>query len=39
MPMDACRCGNDYMVQFNLPGVSPDTIDLDVEPNMLTVKA
>jgi HSP20 family protein len=38
MPMDAYRSGNDYVVQFDLPGVSPDSIDLDVERNVLTVK-
>jgi HSP20 family protein len=39
MPMDAYRTGNDYVVQFDLPGVAPDSIDLDVERNVLTVKA
>lgn len=39
MPMDAYRSGNDYVVQFDLPGVSPDSIDLDVERNVLTVRA
>jgi HSP20 family protein len=39
MPMDAYRAGNDYVVQFDLPGVAPDSIELDVERNVLTVKA
>ena len=39
MPMDAYRSGHDYVVQFDLPGVAPDSIDLDVERNVLTVKA
>jgi len=39
MPMDAYRSGNDYVVQFDLPGVAADSIDLDVERNVLTVKA
>jgi HSP20 family protein len=39
MPMDAYRSGDDYVVQFDLPGVTPDSIDLDVERNVLTVKA
>lgn len=39
MPMDAYRAGDDYVVQFDLPGVAPDSIDLDVEHNVLTVKA
>lgn len=39
MPMDAYRSGEDFVVHFDLPGVSPDTIDLDVERNVLTVRA
>jgi HSP20 family protein len=39
MPMDAYRSGNEYVVHFDLPGVSPESIDLDVERNVLTVKA
>jgi HSP20 family protein len=39
MPMDAFRSGNEYVVQFDLPGVAPESIDLDVERNVLTVKA
>ncbi|GAA0928139.1 Hsp20/alpha crystallin family protein [Kribbella koreensis] len=39
MPMDAYRSGDEYVVVFDLPGVSADAIDLDVERNVLTVKA
>ena len=39
MPMDAYREGDEYVVVFDLPGVTPDAIDVDVERNMLTVKA
>jgi HSP20 family protein len=39
MPMDAWREGHDFIVEFDLPGVDPDSIDLDVERNVLTVKA
>ena len=39
MPMDAYRSGEEYVVRFDLPGVSADSIDLDVERNVLTVKA
>jgi HSP20 family protein len=39
MPMDAYRSGNEYVVEFDLPGVAPESIDLDVERNVLTVKA
>ncbi|MCT9089911.1 Hsp20/alpha crystallin family protein [Streptomyces sp. ASQP_92] len=39
MAMDAYREGDEYVVAFDLPGVSADAIDIDVERNMLTVKA
>ncbi|MER7246980.1 Hsp20/alpha crystallin family protein [Kribbella sp. NPDC000426] len=39
MPMDAYRDGDQYVVAFDLPGIAPDAIDLDVERNVLTVKA
>jgi len=39
MPMDAYRSGDEYVVHFDLPGVDPEAIDLDVERNVLTVKA
>ncbi|WP_410652663.1 Hsp20/alpha crystallin family protein [Amycolatopsis sp. cmx-4-54] len=39
MPMDAYRDGDAFVVCFDLPGVSADAIELDVERNVLTVKA
>lgn len=39
MPMDAYRSGDEFVVAFDLPGVSPEAIELDVERNVLTVKA
>ena len=39
MPMDAYRAGNEFVVAFDLPGISPEAIELDVERNVLTVKA
>ena len=39
MLMDAWRDGEHFVVEFDLPGVSADTIDLDVERNVLTVRA
>ena len=39
MPMDAERQGDQVELRFDLPGVAPDTIDVDVERNVLTVKA
>ena len=39
MPMDAWREGDTFVLEFDLPGVSPETLDIDVERNVLTVKA
>jgi len=39
MPMDAIRRGDRVVVKFDLPGVEPDSIDLTVERNVLSVKA
>ncbi|MGW2442054.1 Hsp20/alpha crystallin family protein, partial [Streptomyces goshikiensis] len=39
MPMDAYRDGDAYVIAFDLPGVNTEAIDIDVERNMLTVKA
>ncbi|WP_214407369.1 Hsp20/alpha crystallin family protein [Pseudonocardia lacus] len=39
MPMDAYRHGDVFVVEFDLPGVDPDGIELSVERNVLTVRA
>jgi HSP20 family protein len=39
MPMDAWREGDTFVVEFDLPGVSKESIDLDIERNVLTVRA
>ena len=39
MPMDAWREDDTFHIEFDLPGVDPDWIDLDVERNVVTVKA
>jgi len=39
MPMDAYRQGEQFVVHFDLPGADPSSIDLDVERNVLSVKA
>ena len=39
MPMEAWQEGETFLVEFDLPGVDPGSIDLDVERNVLTVKA
>jgi HSP20 family protein len=39
MPMDAWREGDTFVLEFDLPGVSAETLDIDVERNVLTIKA
>ena len=39
MPMDAWRDGDTFHVEFDLPGINPGSIDVDVERNVVTVKA
>jgi HSP20 family protein len=39
MPMDAWRDGDTFHVEFDLPGVGPESIDIDVERNVVTVRA
>jgi HSP20 family protein len=37
--MDAWREGEEFVVAFDLPGVDVDSVDIDVERNVLTVRA
>jgi HSP20 family protein len=39
LPMDAYRTGDQFVVEFDLPGADPASIELSVERNVLTVKA
>lgn len=39
MPMDAYRRGDDVWVHIDLPGVSADEVEIDVERSVLTVSA
>ncbi|RNL84592.1 Hsp20/alpha crystallin family protein [Halostreptopolyspora alba] len=39
MPMDAYREGDAFVIHFDLPGVRADSIDLEVERDVLTVRA
>ena len=39
MSMDAWRDSDTFVVEFDLPGIDVDSIDLDVERNVLTVRA
>ena len=39
MPLDAFRQGDTFTVRLDIPGVEPDSIDLTVEKDVLTVTA
>jgi len=39
MPMDAHRKGDSFLIQLDLPGVDPSSIDLTVEENVLMIRA
>lgn len=39
MPMDAWRQGDEFVLEFDLPGVSPESIDIDIERNVVTISA
>jgi HSP20 family protein len=39
MPIDAYRSGDEFVVQFDLPGVEASAIELTVEKNILTIHA
>jgi HSP20 family protein len=39
MPMDAWREGEEFVVEFDLPGIKPDSLDIDIERNVVTVRA
>jgi HSP20 family protein len=39
MPMDAWREGDTFVIEFDLPGVSAESVDIDVERNVLTLRA
>ncbi|TAN31032.1 MAG: Hsp20/alpha crystallin family protein [Actinomycetota bacterium] len=39
MPLQAYRKGDHLIAEFDLPGVSPESIDITVEKNMLSVRA
>jgi HSP20 family protein len=39
MPLDAYRKGDEVVVELDLPGVDPASIELTVEKNVLTVSA
>jgi len=39
VPVDAYRRGNEFKVHLDLPGVDPDSIELTVEKDILSVRA
>src|SRR6266550_3352890 len=39
MPIDAYESDGTFLIHFDLPGIDPDSIDLNVEQNVLTVRA
>jgi HSP20 family protein len=39
MPMDAWREGDAFFVEFDLPGIDQKSLDLDIERNVVTVRA
>ena len=39
VPMDAYRCDDRFVVELDLPGVDPSSIDLTVEKNVLSISA
>ncbi|TDC95487.1 Hsp20/alpha crystallin family protein [Saccharopolyspora aridisoli] len=39
MPMDAYRAGDRYLVEFDLPGIDPESLEVSAENSTLTVRA
>ncbi|HMM83394.1 MAG TPA: Hsp20/alpha crystallin family protein, partial [Terrimesophilobacter sp.] len=39
MPLDAWREGDDFVVELDLPGIDTEKLDIDVERNVLTIRA
>ncbi|MBO0855346.1 MAG: Hsp20 family protein [Nocardia sp.] len=39
MPMDAWREGDEFYAELDLPGIDPESLDLDIERNVVTIKA
>jgi HSP20 family protein len=39
MPADAYRQGEEFVVNFDMPGVDPDSVEVTVEKNVLSVAA
>lgn len=37
--MDAWREGDAFVAEFDLPGIDPESVDIDIDRNMLSVRA
>ena len=38
LPVDAYRVGDEFVMELEIPGVDPSSVDLTVEKNVLTIK-
>jgi len=39
LPLDLYRAGENFVAKFDLPGVDPGTVDVDIEDRTLTIRA
>lgn len=39
MPVDLFRAGDQYVLSADLPGIDPESVDLDVDGQLLTIRA
>jgi len=39
MPLDAWREGDTFVAEFDLPGIDPRSVDIDIERHVLSVRA
>lgn len=39
MPMDLYRDGDEYILRADLPGIDPESVDVDVDGQLLTIRA
>jgi len=39
MPMDLFRDGDNYVMNADLPGIDPSTVDIDVDGQVLSIRA
>jgi len=39
MPMDLYRDGDQYILRADLPGIDPESVDVDVDGQLLTIRA